>query len=141
MKILSALLLALALVAGVTGSAMAYRHASAPTALVAAPAPKAGAHRPAAQVVRPGTRFKWAPCPAGSRLEGRACVTDVVRTVVIPAPAAPVVARTAPVAAPAAAHAVAHAPVAHGDDGGGGGGGEHGDDGGEDGGGGGEHDD
>ena len=30
--------------------------------------------------------MRWAPCPQGSTLEDGTCVTDVVRTVVLPAP-------------------------------------------------------
>lgn len=89
-KTISALLMSAALVAGVFGATTAYRSAAAtgsPTGPVTASAAIAKAHAP--QVVRPGTRFRWAPCPDGSQLEGRVCVTDVVRTVVIPAPAAP----------------------------------------------------
>lgn len=113
MKILSSLILSAALVAGVTGATLAYRHTSEPAALVAVDATSSVKPRPAAQVVRPGTHFRWAACPSGSRLDKGHCVTDVVRTVVIPAPAAPVVAQPAP----AAQHVAAPAPAVAADDG------------------------
>ena len=75
---------------GLAGSAAAYRAASVdtgdtrPKAAAAAPRAKAPA-----QVVRPGSRFRWAPCAAGAHLEHGVCVTEVVRTVVVPAPPAP----------------------------------------------------
>lgn len=90
-KLISAILMSTALVAGLAGATAAYRSAAEPPPGQTAPAAAAFA-APAPQVIRPGTRFRWAPCPAGSQLVKRACVTDVVRTVVIPA---------APVYAPA----------------------------------------
>lgn len=104
-------IVSVSLAIGLAGSAAAYRAASVDTpdarpraAAVTAPRPEAPA-----QVVRPGSRFRWAPCAAGAHLENGVCVTEVVRTVVVPAPPAPVVpgqsapAPSAPVAEQAAA--------------------------------------
>ncbi|GAB3778875.1 hypothetical protein GCM10027601_04150 [Nocardioides ungokensis] len=104
------------LAVGLAGSAAAYRAASAdapdtrPKAVVAAaPRPKAPA-----QVVRPATRFRWAPCAAGAHLEHGVCVTVVVRTVVVPAAPAPAVpGQAAAPSSPGAQQVVqAQAPVA-----------------------------
>ncbi|WP_309649088.1 hypothetical protein [Nocardioides sp.] len=90
-------LLAASLVVGLGGAVAAYRATTDDLATLGAPTTVAGAVatpvRP--QVVRPGTRFRWAPCAAGTTLEQGVCVRDVVRTVVVPAPA--------PAPAPAAA--------------------------------------
>lgn len=84
MKIISAGLLSAILVAGVAGSFAAYRSQTAQDVTVQSSA-AAAAPAPVAQAVHPGTKFRWAPCPKGSRLVHRACVTDVVKTVVVPA--------------------------------------------------------
>lgn len=100
MKFISAGILSAALATGLGGAVLTYQLASGDTPGEDLTTSSAAAPPAKAQVVAPGTRFRWAPCPAGSQLEAGVCVTDVVRTVVIPAPAAPVVAQ-AP--APAAA--------------------------------------
>lgn len=132
MKFISVCIMVTTLAAGLVGSAFAYQLASADNA-GKSPASVSAAQPPAgAQVVRPGTRFKWAPCRPNSRLEKGVCVTDVVRTVVIPGPVVQVAA--APAAAPAAQAGISSPPAQGGDDGGqeagNGGGTYHGDDGG-----------
>jgi hypothetical protein len=85
MKIISAGVLSAILVAGVAGSFAAYRSQTAQDVSVERPAAVSAPAAPVAQAVHPGTKFRWAPCPKGSTLVRRACVTDVVRTVVVPA--------------------------------------------------------
>lgn len=133
MKILTAGVLSAILVAGIAGAFAGYRSqtnqelaSQRPAAVAAAPVSKAAHHQ------RP--RVRWAPCPKGSRLHGRACVTDVVKTVVVPA--APVYVAAASTGghstASGGSHVSSHAEhegpehqaVEHGDDGGHDGGGE-----------------
>jgi len=85
MKVFSVLLGALALVAGLAGGMRAYSASAGPTSgpVTVAKAPS----YPPAQVVRPGVVVRWAPCKAPAVRQGRACVTRVVHTVVLPAPA------------------------------------------------------
>jgi hypothetical protein len=101
MKPISVGILSAAAVAGLAGSTVAYAWASSGVdtpAAVSSTRP-AGQSHPHAQPVRQGTHFRWAPCVAPAHLENGVCVTDVVHTVVVPAPAAP--------AAPAAPYAAA----------------------------------
>jgi hypothetical protein len=44
---------------------------------------------PVAPEIEEATHFRWAPCKAPAVQQGDACVTQVVNTVVVPAPAAP----------------------------------------------------
>lgn len=114
MKLFAVLVATLALLAGFAGGMRAYSVAApAQAAPVSAPAP----HHPKAQPVRPGPTFKWAPCKKPAVLEGRTCVTHVVHTVTIPAPA---VAASAPVysRAPHYAHPTSSPSQYHEDDGG-----------------------
>lgn len=99
MKRLSVGILSAAALAGLAGSTVAYGWGSSSAGTTAAVTPSGSAQRPHAQVVRPGTHFRWAPCVAPAHLEHGVCVTDVVRTVVVPAPAAATPA--APAAPPA----------------------------------------
>ena len=132
---LSMLILSLALLVGGAGAVSAYQSAAdhpqthttsvAPAgdrvAATAAPAAKARhAHRHRQRV-----KVRWAPCPAGTTLDAGACVTDVVRTVTLPAPA---IASSGGSASSGSAQTVHHGSDDHG--------GEHGDDGGH-----GEHED
>ena len=104
-----------ALVAGLAGGTTTYLVAAQPAS--ESPAPDAvrttavtvPAVAPAPRTQKPIVRL--APCKPPAVREGKACVTDVVETVVLPAPAAP--------AAPPPPHA------ASGDDGDGDGGGSH----------------
>lgn len=109
------------LAVGLAGSAAAYRAASVDTqdarpkaVVAAAPRPE-----PQAQVVHPASRFRWAPCAAGAHLENGVCVTEVVRTVVVPsAPAPAVPGQPAAPSSPAAQQVAAQpqAPAAAGSD-------------------------
>lgn len=85
MKLFAVLLGALALVAGFTGGLRAYSASSE----AGPPVPAAHVqvhHYPPAQVVRPGPVLKWAPCVKPAVRVGRACVTQVTRTVTIAPP-------------------------------------------------------
>ena len=95
MKRLSVGILSAAALAGLAGSTVAYGWGSAGAGTPAPLSSSRSAERPHAQVVRPGTHFRWAPCVAPAHLEHGVCVTDVVRTVVVPAPAAPAAATPA----------------------------------------------
>ncbi|MCB0895942.1 MAG: hypothetical protein KDB43_11310 [Nocardioidaceae bacterium] len=150
-----ATLVAAVLSVGLLGGTLAYQAASssdgpassstASTASTAAAAPAArAAASERVRHLRPIVR--WAPCKPPARLQGKACVTEEVHTVVVPAPAAapaPATTGTRPPATqtvstggePAehtepAEHGSEHEGE-HGDEGGregGEGGGEHGDD-------------
>ena len=91
MKTLSTIMAVTALALGSAGGVLAYTTTSsgAPQASqqVTSATPKAVSPvtKPAAQI---RTRFR--PCKAGARLEHGKCVRHVVRTVVVPAPPAPV---------------------------------------------------
>lgn len=84
--------------AGVVGGVSAY--ASSSGHVPAPPAPVSLHHPVRPQPVRPGVILKWARCQKPAVRQGRACVTHVTRTVVLPAPAqaAPPAPPTAPVA-------------------------------------------
>lgn len=88
MKLTSSLLAA-SLVVGLGGAVAAYRTTTADLPSLESPTALAvgGATSAPPQVVRPGTRFRWAPCAEGATLEKGVCVRDVVQTIVIPAPA------------------------------------------------------
>lgn len=156
MRPITALLTATVLAVGLGGGAAAYRMASVPAETTRAAAVTVPRAEPAPAAtpapIRKATRFRWAPCKPPAVRQGRACVTEVVRTVVLAAPAAP-----APVVVPAASHSSGVRPASagheppetsgHGDDGNGQQAepehseDEHGDDGGEHDDDGGEHDD
>ncbi len=106
MKTLPALVLAAVVAAGLMGGVAAYRVASepAPAAPAASAAVPTASTAPAARAHR-RTVVRWAPCKPPAVRQGKACVTEEVRTVVVPAPAP---------APPAAAPAVRQ--VRHGDD-------------------------
>lgn len=91
MKQFSAVVSATAIVAGLGGGAVAYQAVSSSTATVAV-AKTTDPKPPAPQVKRPGVKFRFSPCKAPATRVGKACVIDVVQTVVVaaPAPAAPV---------------------------------------------------
>ncbi|MBS2938440.1 hypothetical protein KDN32_11865 [Nocardioides sp. J2M5] len=93
MKILTAGVVSALLAAGTAGSVAAYR-SQAGVDVVTRPAAQETPGAPATTDAQPRQRVRWAPCPAGSVLERGTCVTDVVRTVVLPstpqpAPASP----------------------------------------------------
>jgi hypothetical protein len=84
MKILTAGVLSAILVVGIAGAFAGYRSQTNQDLPSQRPAAVAATHEAlAAHHQRP--RVRWAPCPKGSRLHGRVCVTDVVKTVVVPA--------------------------------------------------------
>lgn len=106
----SAIVALAALAVGVGGGSAAFRLASTagaatpPATVSVVKQPAKAAHRQAPQQVVRGPRFAWAPCKPPAVRHGKVCVTQVVRTVVLPA--APVAAAPAPVpAAPAPAPA------------------------------------
>jgi hypothetical protein len=105
MKLSALAIGAVAAAAGVVGGLSAYANASGDAP--APPAPVSMHHPVRPQPVRPGVILKWAPCQKPAVREGRACVTHVTRTVVLPAPAVP----AAP--APAPAPVPHHAPPPH----------------------------
>ena len=124
MKTLTLILLSAAVLAvGLFAGTLAYQASSAapdsgPVAAPAAPATPAAHHRAKPKV-------KWAPCKPPAKLQGKACVTEEVRTVVVAAPA------PAPAPAPARTTTVrtSHAePAEHDEPGDDGEHGEHGDD-------------
>jgi len=78
MNLISAGVTSAILAAGLAGSVAAYRGQAA----------RAGEVVPV-KFSEPAAVVKWAPCQAPSQLEDGVCVTDVVRTVVRPAPPAP----------------------------------------------------
>jgi len=144
MKTFPALVLAAVLAVGLLGGLAAYQVASGATTASAQQASAPVAAAPAAPVARKAHQrptVRWAPCKPPAVLRGKACVTDQVRTVVVPAPAAAAPAPASPVSATHAAPAGGshHAEPAddghgdrepayaeHGEGGGGhGGGGEH----------------
>jgi hypothetical protein len=100
MNPVTSLILSFALLIGGAGAVIAFESAAnlgnaAPAASAqAAPATTAATGHARAAGHR-GNRHRtvvhWAPCSNGARLEAGVCVTDVVRTVTLPAPAAPVV--------------------------------------------------
>jgi hypothetical protein len=100
MNPVTSLILSVALLLGGAGAVFAFESAanlgSAQPAVSAevAPAPTAtaGHVRPTGHHGnRHRTVVRWAHCGNGARLENGVCVTDVVRTLILPAPAAPAV--------------------------------------------------
>ena len=79
MKLITAGLTSVILAAGGAGSVQAYRVTAEPAEEVVSATPPRAKQR---------TVVQWAPCEAPSRLDNGTCVTDVVRTVVRPAPPA-----------------------------------------------------
>ena len=88
MKSFSVVVSATAIVAGVGGGAVAFQAMSS-TPETAAVAKTTTHQAPAPQVTRPGVTFRFAPCKAPAKRVGKACVVDVVQTVVLPAAPAP----------------------------------------------------
>src|SRR4051794_10771630 len=93
MNPVSTLVMALALLFGGAGAVFAFESASQPEVVTTAAAATEDVAPQAASPARPGRRHhrpavRWAPCPAGSTLLEGTCVTDVVETVALPAPAA-----------------------------------------------------
>jgi hypothetical protein len=100
MKLFAVILAALALLAGFAGGLRAY---SVAAPAQAAPVRISVPHHPKAMPVRPGVTVRWAPCRKPAVRKGRACVTEVTRTVALPPPV--VTAQPVPVARAARPHA------------------------------------
>src|SRR5688500_10351124 len=84
MKMFSVAVMSAAVLTGLAGAGVAYEIASAgdsTTVTAVTPTTPADAAKP---------RKRWAPCTPPAVREGKACVTDVVRTVVLPAAGAQV---------------------------------------------------
>jgi len=122
MKTIPALVLAAVVAVGLLGGVAAYQLASGPAG--PSPSTSAGSVAPVAPVApvaerthRAEPRVRWAPCKPPAVLQGKACVTEEVRTVVVPAPAAPrpATARPAPVAQPVRATDDDHERAEHED--------------------------
>ena len=93
----SPIILSLALLFGGAGAVFAFESAAqsdAPRTSVAATTESTATTAEATPAARTGRRHhrgsvvRWAPCPAGATLVDDACVTDVVKTVTLPTPAA-----------------------------------------------------
>jgi hypothetical protein len=82
MKLITAGVTSAVLVAGLAGSVAAYR--SQTGGLEPEPRPVAQQSDASLEAEPQQPEVRWAPCPDGSRLERGACVTDVLRTVVVP---------------------------------------------------------
>jgi len=114
MNPVSSLVLSLALLLGAAGGVYAYDsaahstpgHPAVSAASVATPDTAAADQASRARRgAKHRTVVRWAPCPDGTRLEAGVCVTDVVRTVTLPAPVAPAAAHsTASTGSTAAQH-------------------------------------
>lgn len=87
MKLITAGLTSAILATGLVGSVAAYR--SQVGEIESVERPTAAPSSASAGAEQPRTKVRWAPCHDGSRLEKGACVTDVIRSVVIPTPAQP----------------------------------------------------
>ncbi|GAA3802607.1 hypothetical protein [Nocardioides panacisoli] len=97
MKLITTGLASVLLAAGVAGSVAAYRSQSVQDVSVPTVRTTHAADPAASVAAEPRQhRTRWAPCPKGSKLEKGTCVTDVVHTVVVPAPAAPAPSPAAP---------------------------------------------
>ena len=91
MKTTTSLIAAVAAVLGIGGAATAYQLAATPTPTVQPVSQTVtdDSDGPVAPEIEEATHFRWAPCKAPAVQQGDACVTQVVNTVVVPAPAAP----------------------------------------------------
>ncbi len=89
MKKFSVVVSATAIAAGLAGGAVAFQAVSSAPETVAV-ARTTDNLPPAPQVKRPGVKFRFAPCKAPATRVGKACVIDVVQTVVVAAPVVPV---------------------------------------------------
>lgn len=108
MKSMSILVSSAVVAVGLLGGTLAYQASSAPvgqdSSVSAAPAPTPAV----ARHHRKPVVTRWAPCKPPATRVGKVCVTDEVRTVVVPAPA------PAPVAQPV--RATQPTSREHGDD-------------------------
>ncbi len=91
MKTLTAGVTSAMLAVGIAGSVAAYRTQAATGDVTRPAAQETSQDASPATTPRGGKpEVEWAPCAEGSILEKGACVTDVVHTVVLPAPASSV---------------------------------------------------
>jgi len=81
MKLITAGVTSAILVVGLAGSVAAYRTQVGEAEPVARPTAVRSVQKSPSE--QPST-VRWAPCPDRARLERGVCVTDVVRTVVVP---------------------------------------------------------
>ncbi|MBI2243864.1 MAG: hypothetical protein HYU55_07945 [Nocardioides sp.] len=142
MKTIPALVFAAVLAVGLLGGVAAYQVAAGPVGAGSSPTASTGAAPVVARTRHARPKVRWAPCQPPAVRRGKACVTEEVRTVVVPAPAPAAPAPAAPATRPVRAggddhgddraedHGDDHAED-HGDDHGDDHGEDHGDDGGE----------
>jgi hypothetical protein len=102
MNLKSVFIVLVALVAGIVGGALAYQVA-VPAGNAAPPATKSIVLKSPDGAKQAQRAARFAPCKAPAKLEGRRCVTDVVRTVVVPG--------SAPVSAPSSRSAAPSTPA------------------------------
>ncbi len=107
MKTLPLLVSAAVLAVGLACGTLAFQAASGGGSSLDNPAAAAPATPVAHRAVRPRPTVRWAPCRPPAARDGAACVTEVVRTVVVPAPPA----AAAPAPLPASAPATAPTPT------------------------------
>jgi uncharacterized membrane protein YgcG len=120
MNPVTSLILSIALLLGGAGAVFALESAANHGSAATAPASHA---RPAGHHgSRHRTVVRWAPCTNGSHLEAGVCVTDVVHTVTLPAPAAPAVSHSSTSSSSHSGGSGEHGEHEH--EGGGGGGGD-----------------
>ncbi len=88
MKIITAGVTSAMLAVGVAGSVAAYRTQAGAAEFIRPVVEKTSATAPgtAGDEARQRPHVRWADCPKGSTLEKGTCVTEVFRTVVLPAP-------------------------------------------------------
>jgi gamma-glutamyl:cysteine ligase YbdK (ATP-grasp superfamily) len=80
----TAALSALALLAGIGGGVVAFQSAMS-SASSPAPAGTTVTQPPPARAAQTRVHVRWAPCKAPAKRHGRACVIDLVHTIVVPA--------------------------------------------------------
>lgn len=115
MKIVSVLLSAAVVAVGLFAGVVAYQAASATPGAGQSGATAAPASPAAQRQHRQRPVVRWGPCKPPAKLQGRVCVTEEVRTVVVAPPAA---AAPAPAPAVAPARAVGATRAEPGDGGG-----------------------
>jgi len=98
MKTIPALVIAAVVAVGLLAGVTTYQLASGPADAGSEAVSPAVVTTPTARTDQPRTRVRWAPCEPPAVRHGKACVTEEVRTVVVPAPAPAPAAPAAPVA-------------------------------------------
>lgn len=87
MKTMTVGLTSTILIAGAVGAVAVYQNQAASDAEL--PQPVASSVQPSTSAKPAPREVRWAPCPRDTKLRDGACVTHVVRTVVVPETAAP----------------------------------------------------